>query len=408
MMRQFFRHRLSGGRIGAVGQAFAMHGHIVHAVGTGIQLDLEMRGEARDLQKLLLDLGREDVHAAQNDHVVAAPGDLFHPPHRPRGARQQPGQVAGAITDHRQTFLGQRGEDQLAHLAIGQNLAGFGVNDLGVEVIFPDMQAVLRLDAFIGDAGAHHFRQAVNVDGVHVEDLLDLLAHLVGPGLGPEDADLKRAFARVHAPAAVFVQDRQHVRRRDHDDARLEILDQCHLPFGHPARDRHHGAAQTFGTVMRAKPPGEQSIAVGHMADVARTPARGPDGPRNQVRPIVDIALGIADHGRLAGRAGRGMDADQLLARDGEHAEGIVVAQILLVGEGELRQISQRMQVFGMHARLVETLAVEGRVLIGVLQRPLHAVELQGRDFIARGDLDRVQRFPVRRQVFHGCVSSTA
>ena len=44
----------------------------------------------------------------------------------------------------------------------------------------------------------------------------------------------------------------------------------------------------------------------------------------------------------------------------------------------------------------------KGRVLEGVFQRPLHAVELQGLDFVARGDLDRVQVPAAGGQVFHG------
>jgi CHAD domain-containing protein len=39
------------------------------------------------LKDLLLDLGREDVDPAQDNHVVRATDDLLHTPHRPRGAR---------------------------------------------------------------------------------------------------------------------------------------------------------------------------------------------------------------------------------------------------------------------------------------------------------------------------------
>jgi hypothetical protein len=54
------------------------------------------------------------------------------------------------------------------------------------------------------------------------------------------------------------------------------------------------------------------------------------------VGPVVDVVLGVADHGRLAGGAAGGVQAGHLLARHGEHAEGVVVAQVLLGGEGEL------------------------------------------------------------------------
>ena len=113
---------------------------------------------------------------------------------------QQPGQVAGAVADHRHRLLGQRGEDQLALLAVGQHLAGDRVDDLRVEVVLPDVQPVLGLDALLRDARADHLGQPVDVDRVDAEDLLHLDAHLVGPRLGAEDADLQRRLAAGRGP----------------------------------------------------------------------------------------------------------------------------------------------------------------------------------------------------------------
>jgi hypothetical protein len=74
----------------------------------------------------LLDLGREQVDAADDEHVVAAADDLAHAAHRARGRRQEARQVARAVADHRQRFLGERREDELALLAVGQHRAGVG------------------------------------------------------------------------------------------------------------------------------------------------------------------------------------------------------------------------------------------------------------------------------------------
>ncbi len=127
---------------------------------------LEVRRQLRRAQDELLDLGGEDVHPAHDHHVVGAAGDLLHPAHRPGGAGQQPGEVAGAVADDRHRLLGQRGEDQLAERAVRQHLAGHRVDDLRVEVVLPDVQAVLGLHALVGHAGAHHLGQPVDVDGV--------------------------------------------------------------------------------------------------------------------------------------------------------------------------------------------------------------------------------------------------
>lgn len=87
--------------------------------------------------------------------------------------------------------LGERGEYQLTLLAVGQHGAGLGIDNLGIEMILPDVQAVLGLQAFLRHAGPDHFRQAVDIGGVHVKSLLDLGAHRVGPWFGAEDAELQ-------------------------------------------------------------------------------------------------------------------------------------------------------------------------------------------------------------------------
>ena len=133
------------------------------------QHDLVMRRQRLDLEQLLLDLGREDIDAAHDHHVVGAPRDLLHAPHRARRARQQPREVARAIADHRHRLLGERGEDELAFLAVRQARAGRGVDHLGEEMILPDMQPILGLDAFIGHARPHHLGKPVDVDRMHVE-----------------------------------------------------------------------------------------------------------------------------------------------------------------------------------------------------------------------------------------------
>jgi hypothetical protein len=70
---------------------------------------------------------------------------------------------------------------------------------------------------------------------------------------------------------------------------------------------------------------------------------------------------GVADHGGLARGAGGGVDARHPIARHGEHAERVVVAQVLLHGEGELREVVEVLQIVGMHAGGVEGLPVMRR-----------------------------------------------
>ena len=118
-----------------------------------------------------------------------------------RGRRQQPREVARAVADHRQRFLGERGEHQLARArrrAAPRRSPGSTIS--GIEMVFPDDRPVLGLDALVGDARAHHFGQPVDVDRVDPGALLDRRAHRVGPRLGAEDADLERAVGAGRMP----------------------------------------------------------------------------------------------------------------------------------------------------------------------------------------------------------------
>src|ERR1700760_2453592 len=85
------------------------------------------------------------------------------------------------------------------------------------------------------------------------------------------------------------------------------------------------------------------------------------------------------------------MDAPHLLARHGEHAEGIIVAQIGFAGEREAAQIGEALQIARMDARFIELPTIGSDMVIGVLERPLQARQLQRLDRVTRGDLDRLQ-----------------
>ena len=165
------------------------HFQVVHRAITR-EHALVVRGQFAALEDQLFDLAGEHVHAANDHHVVAAAGDLFHAAHAwARSTWQQAREVTRAVTNDGQRFLGQAGEHQLTHFTIGHRLAGFGVDDLRVEVVFPDGWAVLGLDAFAGHTGAHHFGQTVNVHCIDACALFNRTAHVVRPRLGTKDTD---------------------------------------------------------------------------------------------------------------------------------------------------------------------------------------------------------------------------
>jgi hypothetical protein len=122
--------------------------------------------------------------------------------------------------------------------------------------------------------------------------------------------------------------------------------------------------------------------------------------------PVFEVVLGVADHDRLAGGAAGGVQAGQLGARHGEQAERVVVAQIRLGHERELAEVGQALQVVRMHALGLALLAVGFDVVVGVAHRPLQALQLQGRNLVAAGGLDRVELTGQWHFRCHGCLLS--
>ena len=201
------------------------------------------------------------------------------------------------------------------------------------------MQPVFGFHTFIGHPRPHHLGEAINIHRVHVKSSLHLGPHGVGPRLGAKNTHIQRAFARIAALLAVFVQNREHIARRYHNGTGPEILDQAHLPVGHATADRHHGAAQPLGPVMRAQTAGKQPVAISDMHHIARPRAAGAHGAGHYVGPRRNIVFGVAHHRGLPRGATGGMDAGNLRARHGKHAKRVVVAQVLLHGKGEFSEV---------------------------------------------------------------------
>ena len=160
------------------------------------------------------------------------------------------------------------------------------------------------------------------------------------------------------------------------------------LALGGTARDRHHGAAEPLRPVMDAEAAREQPITVGVMNDIARQRTCAGKRARHEIGPAFEIFPGIADHGRFAGRAGGGMQAAQILARHGKHAERIIVPKIRFGGEGKAREVSERFECLRTNSGAVPFLSVMRDVLIGALQRLLESPGLQRAQCLARHGFD--------------------
>src|SRR5699024_1820868 len=170
--------------------AFNLDCQFVHPVWTG-DFQCEVWRQGVDFQCDLFDLGRENIDAAQNDHVIGPTGNATHATVTGAGRSWfQAGEVVGSEANNGECFTGQGGEDQLAFLIISQWSPADGVDDFWAEVIFPDVATILGIDSFPSDSGTHELGQAVNIAGFQVVELFDFVTHTFGPRLRTQDREL--------------------------------------------------------------------------------------------------------------------------------------------------------------------------------------------------------------------------
>jgi hypothetical protein len=251
-----------------------------------------------------------------------------------RPQARERGQVAGAVAQQRQRLLRQRREDELADGFVRERLARLRIDDLDQEVVLVHVSAGPRLGALGRDAGAHHLREAVDVDGGQVESALDRLAQSLRPRLRAENAGAEAEPRRL----GDVVGDREGVARRAAKDLRAEIFEQLRLPRRVATRCWDNGAAEALGSVVEAEAAGEEAVAVGDVDERARPGARRGERSRAAVRPAGEVAARVGHDRRLAAGSGGGVDPHALLERDLQEPERIRVPQLRLDAKGHLRK----------------------------------------------------------------------
>jgi hypothetical protein len=85
------------------------------------------------------------------------------------------------------------------------------------------------------------------------------------------------------------------------------------------------------------------------------------------------------------------VQAEQVLARDGEEAERVVVAKIRLHQERELGEIREVLQVARVNAGLVERGTIMRDVFVGPQQGRAQAVALEGLQLVPAHPLGRIE-----------------
>ena len=193
--------------------------------------------------------------------------------------------------------------------------------------------------------GPDDLRQPVEVHRHDAELLVERRAHRVRPRLAAEQPELEGQVVRTGPRVAQRLGDRERIGRRRDEDLAAQVDQQQRLTGREPRRDRDDGRAEALGALVKAQPAGEQAVAVGVVDEHPGTHAGDLHAARHHVGPHVEVGRRVGDDRRLAARPARGVDPRHLLARNGEQAERVVVAQVGLGRERQAPQIVQRCDV---------------------------------------------------------------
>ena len=238
----------------------------------------------------------------------------------------------------------------------------------------------------------------VNIIGLDAQLALDVAAHLLGPGLGAEDAGLELDLIPQAALVDALGQE-SGVRGGAAEDGGAEVTHELDLSVRVAGGHGQGQAADLVGAAVQARAAGEEAVAIGNLNDVVRAAARGGDAARHQLRPHVHIVLRIAGDDGAAGGAAGALDAHDVVQRRGEQAVGELVAQVGLLHEGQVFEIVHIADVLGADALGVHARAVDGNVVVFVFHRPAQALGLEGVKLIAADGF----HFRVKHIVLSGC-----
>ena len=327
-------------------------------------------------------LAGEHVDALDDEHIVGAAHNFIHA-HMGAAAGAglvvQAGDVLGAVAQHRHALAGECCHHQLAHLPGGLLLQGVLVDDFRQESVLGEVEAAAQV-ALAGDTGAGELGHAVVIRDGDAQVLLNALAHLLGAALAAQNAVLQAGVGLFGVGAFPDqLAQVQGIAGGGHQAGDAEVPQHHQLLFGVARGGGDDGGAHLLQAKVQAQGAGEQAVAKGDLDDVVAGDAAGGDDAGHEIGPVFNVLFGVGAHRGLARGARGGVDAHDVLHGHGQHAEGVVIPDVVLGGEGDVLDVRQGFNLIPAgDAGLAQALVVEGDVVVAVVHHPLEAPQLQG------------------------------
>ena len=270
----------------------------------------------------------------------------------------------GAISKHGHAFLGNGSKYHLSALPLRHGLFRHRVDDFQHHVVLVHVHAVL-FQAFEGYPRPGDFRQPVQVACVDAQQLLQLLAHFLGPGFRAEAAGLQvNVLPRLQPHFPNGFPQMRGVGGGAAEHGGPHFPHHHDLPLGVAAGHGNHHGADFRGPLMRPQSAGKQAVAVANLDDVVPSAPGRRQGPGHQLGPYVHVVFGVSHHNGLAGGAGRALNPHDFRFGGGEQTVGEIVPQVGLLREGQQHNVVGRTNVLGLYALCVHPGPVNGHVVV--------------------------------------------
>ena len=223
-------------------------------------------------QKRSLNLSREYVDSTDDFHIIGSSrklGDTGKGSSAFAWGVINACQIFCTVSDQRHCLFCKCCEYQFTCLSVRTFFMSRRIEHFRIEIVGMDMKSFF-VNAVLGNAGSCHFTQSINIETVNVQNTLDLLAHLLSPGLCSVDSGLELQTVYHTCLCQRFCQVKS-VGRRTRKCSRSQILHTHHLSFRISRGHRDCGRSQSLSSEIQPHTACEQSVSIAYMNNVLRS-----------------------------------------------------------------------------------------------------------------------------------------
>ncbi|MPM84046.1 hypothetical protein SDC9_131117 [bioreactor metagenome] len=245
---------------------------------------------------------REDVHSADNKHVVR-PSEAFSHSHKRTATiariNKQPGEISCTVAQEWHRFFRYGSENELPYFTVRKCFQCLRIDNLGDKMVFENVVPLLTF-TFHGHSRTDNFAQPVYIVGFYIQQIFNLSTHFICPRLRPENPHAQFYLFRRYAFFKDTFTQMSSIRGCAGDNGSVEIGHELKLFPGVAGRNRNNRRPYFFGTVMQSKTSSKRSVTVSNLNSIVFINPSHSKASGNHFRPNLQIPVRISHNRRLS------------------------------------------------------------------------------------------------------------